>query len=71
MKPAGLQWVGCCILRLSLSLYIIVLILNYFYINFIKMHSAGFEPANQKDTILSRASLTAPQTMLSKMVLFF
>ena len=35
------------------------------------MHSAGFEPANQKDTILSRASLTAPQTMLSKMVLFF
>lgn len=33
-------------------------------INFIKMHSAGFEPTNQKDTRLKRASLTAPQTML-------
>ena len=29
------------------------------------MHSVGFEPTNRKDTILSRASLTTPQTMLT------
>ena len=29
------------------------------------MHGAGFEPTNQKDTRLKRASLTTPQTMLT------